>query len=1357
MKLNNLKIKFNGIFALIFIVSLSTVGYLGFKQIEENNSKLIMEKNQYITEKLEDKILTYLERLPNELSFLSSNYPFQRYILWKDMGDKYNSNIRKQEAIDLFVSFANNKKEYHKIRYLDRFGDEVINIKNIEDSQRTKNLLKTELQNKSNRDYFKETFVYKNTQIYISDIDLNREFGEIVLPIVPVLRFAKSIIDKEGHNHGVFVITIFANSFLTLIKEVQKDIKHREIFLLGKNGEYFFNKSTEKLWGKDLGHNSTLQADNPKLFKHIHLKNNSIYEDENYLYTYKKIYPLKLNHDNFWVIMVKTDKNLANAQFKEFQIYSFLILGVILFIALIFIGFYVSKITRALENLSEYLVTLAKGKIPTKKITYREDDEILKMVTSAQKLSDNISSITNQAKSIGEGDYSKKVILLSMDDNLGKSINNMTNIIQKNVNETEYNRWIGDGISELNKKLSAEMSVEELADESISFICRFLEVGKGVFYYYNADEKLLRLSGSYMYTQRGRLGEKYSLGEGSIGQCAKERKPILLTQSEKIINMGLEKIKAINSYTMPLDYENEICGVIEIISTRKFNQRDEEFLEDAKEAISSILHSITQRYVVENLLDTAKKSEEKLQVQSKNMQNANTELEKNQQELEIANTQMVEQQQQLEESNTQMVEQQQQLEEANAQMEEQQQQLKANTIILEEKNKNLVTSQKKIDEKAKDLERSNKYKSEFLANMSHELRTPLNSIILLSDMLSENRDERLSNEEIKKASIIHSSGNELLRLINDILDLSKIEAGKMLAIVDVFDSTDFADDFILPFDHQAQEKNLKLEVEDRYNNDIINDKDKLGQILRNFLSNSLKFTKEGTIKLIIEEAEDNHVKISIADTGIGIAKDKLKSIFEAFEQADGSTSREYGGTGLGLSISKALVKVLGGRIELESTVGEGSSFSIIIPNLKAKPKKVKVKKKVIKIPSGEGTETITVEDDRDKVTALDKPFLIIEDDKVFADILKEQINSNRDYALIALNGKDGIALAKKYDIKGVMLDLGLPDMDGIDVLKEFKIDNNLRNIPVYVISGEDRNIFTKANGAIGFSHKPISNQGISDVIKQINQFNEKGIKDLLVVEDNETQRESLIEYIGDNSIKSYGVSTIKDAIVELDKRIYDSVIIDLSLPDGTGYDICEHIKKNKIEIPIIIYTGRDLTKDEEKKLRVYTDSIIIKTVSSQKRLLNEVDMFMHRVNVKTNKQDEGQNKFQKIDRLDGKKVLIVDDDIRNIYVLSELIITEGAEVITANNGKEAVDILGENLDIDIVLMDIMMPVMDGYEATKIIKEDEKTKHIPIIAVSAKAMEEDIQKAIDLGCCDYVSKPIKKNILINIVKSWLGKK
>ncbi|QOY55266.1 response regulator [Candidatus Sulfurimonas marisnigri] len=774
----------------------------------------------------------------------------------------------------------------------------------------------------------------------------------------------------------------------------------------------------------------------------------------------------------------------------------------------------------------------------------------------------------------------------------------LTNELNRTIKSNEKQVWIKDGLSTLNEKLTGDISVADVSKIAIEHLGNYLHAGVGVLYSYNHENKLLILEGTYAYIQTDDSRNTIKLGEGTIGQVALQMSPILLKDvkvSQLSINTATISQSPLNIYTFPLTYQDKLYGVVEIGSNELFTDKEIEFFNASNRVITTALSTATQNQKVKNLLE----------------------------ETQFVNIQMQEQQQKLEEANANMEEQQQQLEEANAQMEEQHQQL-------EVQNDSLLKSQNELEKKARDLTASTKYKSEFLANMSHELRTPLNSIILLSDMLQENNSNHLDENEVKKAHVINSSGNDLLKLIGDVLDLSKIEAGMMELIIDEFQSTELCDGFQVQFEEIAKQKNLTFKTVDDYKGLIKNDRDRLGQVLRNLISNSLKFTKSGSITLHVENAADNKIKISVCDTGIGIPKSKQESIFEAFQQADGGTSREYGGTGLGLSISLELIRMMHGEILLDSKENEGSAFSIIIPNIDNKESE-KPKEKI------EQTALhVEINDDRSALQTNDKPFLIIEDDENFANILKEKINSQGEYALISHTGTSGLALARSYNIKGVLLDLGLPDIDGIDLLKEFKTDSSLRKIPVFVISGDHRVKLTKEYGAEGYIQKPVTDSEITSVIQEI---------------------------------------------------------------------------KNSDD---------------------------------------EIHEFMSRVNIQSTT-----NAKESVD-LTGKKVLVVDDDIRNIYVLLEALSSKGADVITANDGQEAIDTLSTNIDVDIILMDVMMPVMDGYEAVKIIKENTKTKDIPVIAVTAKALSEDRQNALDAGYDDYITKPLQMKMLMEIICAWVEK-
>ncbi|MEA3497923.1 MAG: response regulator, partial [Campylobacterota bacterium] len=908
--------------------------------------------------------------------------------------------------------------------------------------------------------------------------------------------------------------------------------------------------------------------------------------------------------------------------------------------------------------------------------------------------------------------------------------------------------WIKEGLGGLNKELSGDNDIVKVCNNAVKYLCEYLKAGVGALYTYDNDDKQLHLYGTYAYVERKDVSNKFKFGEGTVGQVALQKTPIQLEnviRTHSTITTGTTSEPPLNTYTFPLIYQDELLGVIEIGSTIFFDNQQKDFLEMSDAVIATKLFLAMQNKKVKDLLDKSQKT--------------NVELKKQQKQLEDSNIQMQEQQALLEESNSQMEEQQTQLEEANSQMEEQQVQLKESEKELKIQNKKLENSKDELKKKANDLEESNRYKSEFLANMSHELRTPLNSVILLSSMLSQNKKENLTADDIKKAKIINSSGEDLLRLINDVLDLSKVEAGRMELNIESFQSSKFCQKIGDMFETSIENKGLEFVIEDRYNDNINTDIDKLSQVIKNFLSNSLKFTHEGSIKLLIEPEDSNKVKISVKDTGIGIAQNKQDLVFKAFAQADGSTSRKYGGTGLGLSITKELVKLMDGEVLLNSKEGKGSTFSIIIPNItnnkprEQQKKSVEIESKIKTEPKIIQKDDDFIKDDSEKLISTDKPFLIIEDNEEFALTLKNVINENGDFALIATNGQKGLELANRYkNIQGILLDLGLPDIDGIEVLKELKTNISTRKLPVYIISGSNKQNDTKLMSAVGFKQKPLSYDDLQNVFNDFNKYNSKKVKDLLIVEDDMVQREAMVELTSDCSVKSKGVADISEAKKELSKGIYDAVIIDLSLSGEHGLEVCEYIKNSRLNIPIIIYTGKELSEEEEGKIKQYTDSIVIKSVNSQNKLVDEVDMFLHRIKKSTSASTK--EVMVSDINFDGKKIMVVDDDMRNTFVLVEILEERGAEVLTAYNGKEAIDLLLENKDTNVVLMDIMMPVMDGYEAITEIRDTDDIKDIPIIAVTAKAMAQDKENCLKVGANDFLTKPLNLETFVGVVKAWI---
>ncbi|MCI4627100.1 MAG: response regulator, partial [Candidatus Magnetoovum sp. WYHC-5] len=858
----------------------------------------------------------------------------------------------------------------------------------------------------------------------------------------------------------------------------------------------------------------------------------------------------------------------------------------------------------------------------------------------------------------------------------------------------------------------------------------------GAFYLYRSETGDLTQYSSYAFVEREDLASKFKIGEGVVGQVALQSTPILLKnikRAQAIIATGTTNEPPLNTYTFPLLYEGEMYGVVELGSHEVYTKIKMEFLAAASNIFASFLFTVLQAEKVRVLLEESERVGEELRRSS------------------------------------------QELEEANVQMEQQQQELEAQTEELKERNKSLIATRAELNRKAQELELSNKYKSEFLANMSHELRTPLNSIILLSKLLSQNKNNNFSPDDVKKLDVIHASGNELLRLINDILDLSKVEAGKISLNITSFSTTDFANNLKEMFQDMANEKGLQFVVADNLNVTIATDEEKLSQVIRNLLSNAFKFTEKGTVSFEISPSKDKDlpVQMAVIDTGAGIPEDKLSIIFEAFHQVDGSISRTHGGTGLGLSISKEFVRLLKGRILVSSEVGKGSEFTLLLPssiilgkqifdNIHIKKEKkteniaFDVEPSKVELEHNINTENVSlnITDDRNNVANGDRVILVIEDDLVFLDMLCDEIREYGFKVLATNLGKEGLELAVKYLPTGIVLDLGLPDMDGIELLKSLKANINTQHIPVNILSGWERDIAFQKLGAIGFTKKPVTHEDIKDVIKRLDSFSEKYPKDLLIIEDNEHQRDALEEFLDEDYVNIKGVATVAEAKEEIKRGIYDAVVVDLQLEDGSGLEICKFISDEQLEIPVVIYTARQLTLEEQGQVERYSNSIIAKSANSYLRLKEEIGLFLHKLDKL--QQKDSQKALYKERILDGKRIVIVDDDSKNIFVMSATLEEFGAETLIALNGEKAIELLKENPNVDLILMDIMMPVMDGYEAIKNIRRDEHIRHIPIIALTAKAMKDDRQKCIAAGADEYITKPVDFDMLIRLISAWIDK-
>jgi len=881
--------------------------------------------------------------------------------------------------------------------------------------------------------------------------------------------------------------------------------------------------------------------------------------------------------------------------------------------------------------------------------------------------------------------------------------------------------------------------------------------------------------GSYAHTRRKNVANGFRFGEGLVGQAGLEKKSILVTSVPEdyvAIGSGLGEASARNIIVVPFKYEGIVTGVIEIGSFEEFSDTQLEFLEQASENIAIAINSAQSRSRMSRLLEETQRQSEELQSQ--------------QEQLRMTNEQLEQQADRLRRSEETLKAQQEKLESANADLE-------TKTVELEEQKYALEESWNEVKAKSQELEHANKYKSQFLANMSHELRTPLNSMLILAKMLCDNEERNLTSEQVDSAKVIYDGGNELLSLINEILDLSKIEAGKVEIQREEVDISALSDDIEKSFKYMAQEKGLefKINISQELPASIRTDGKRVKQVIGNFLSNAFKFTEKGEVAVDIARPVEgvdlgksglrhsSSVAISVCDTGIGVAKDKQELIMEAFRQADGTTSRTYGGTGLGLSISRELAKLLGGEVQLQSEPGKGSRFTLYLPEkMKESVKPVCVRQtdqfvepnkaganpgvandvRGAQVPIGKQI----VADDRNNIGDRDKVMLIIEDDARFAKILVE-MSRERDFkCLVAGDGKTGLKFAVEYNPLAIILDVGLPGMDGMTVLDALKDDPKTRHIAVHFISARDEiqsSTAALSKGAIGYLTKPVSKEQLDQAFANIQEFITAGIKKLLVAEADTGTRESMVKLIASDDVEIAAVGSGREAYELLASERFDCMVLDMSLGDMSGMEFLRQMKNdNRISTkpPVIVYSDKTLSREEEMKLREYGGSVIVKGAESPARLLDETSLFLHRVesNLPAEQQKMIRMVHDKDSVLAGKKILVVDDDIRNIFALSHALKSRGMSVLRAENGQKALEVLDGNPDMDIVLMDIMMPVMDGFEAMRRIRQQERFWKLPVLALTAKAMKGDKEKCIDAGANDYLAKPIDIAKVLSMLRVWL---
>ena len=961
----------------------------------------------------------------------------------------------------------------------------------------------------------------------------------------------------------------------------------------------------------------------------------------------------------------------------------------------------------------------------------------------AANLTTQVRAIAEVATAVTKGDLTRSIQVEArgevsdLKDNINAMIHNLRHTTERNTEQD----WLKTNLAKFSRMMQGQRDLVTLGNTLLAEFAPLVNAHQGVIYIVDHEDgqRYLKQLASYADVRETAEPRRYRFGEGFVGECAVQRQRMLLARvpAEALrLGSGLVEAQPRNVIVLPVLYEGDIKAVIELASLYEFTAPHLAFLEQLTGSIGVVLNTIEATMRTEGLLKQSQELAGELQAQ--------------QVELQQTNEEMATKARLLAEQNAEV----------------------------ERKNVEIEQARKALEEKAAELALTSRYKTEFLANMSHELRTPLNSILILGQQLSDNPENNLTGRQVEFAKTIHAAGTDLLNLISDILDLSKIESGTVTVESEELGFTQLRETIERNFRHEAESRHLTFttDFDPRLGRAMVTDAKRLMQIVKNLLSNAMKFTAQGSVRLHVGPAmlgwSADHpvlsqakqvVEFAVTDTGIGISPEKQKIIFEAFQQADAGTARKYGGTGLGLAISRELAHLLGGEIRLKSVPGQGSTFTLYLPLAyqgaaygRVAPAFSKPATQTALLPPAQVAEHVV--DDRDNVAEGEKPVLIVEDDRAYARMLLDAAHAKGFKALVAHDGAEALSMARKYQLASVTLDVFLPDMLGWTVLNKLKHDPATRHIPVQVLTVEEERQYGLERGAFSFMTKPNSTEGLGNVFDRVQAFIEPRVRDLLVIEDDDSEQLSIEALIGGDDIRITNAGSGKEALELLKSRKFDCVILDLKLPDISGFELLGEIQKDERlrDVPIVVFTGRELSAEEEAELRRRAKSIVLKGVQSPERLLDETALFLHR---QVSKLPEAkQRMIEKLHESDEplreRKVLVVDDDVRNIFALNSLLERHGMNVITATNGHDAIKLLDSNPDLSLILMDVMMPEMDGYETMRRIREIPDFRRLPIISLTAKAMKGDREKCLQAGASDYVAKPVNTEQLLSLVRMWL---
>jgi CheY-like chemotaxis protein/HAMP domain-containing protein len=1005
---------------------------------------------------------------------------------------------------------------------------------------------------------------------------------------------------------------------------------------------------------------------------------------------------------------------------------------------------FASEVTRVAREVGTEGELGGQARVPGVGGTWKDLTENVNLL--AANLTTQVRSIAEVATAVTKGDLTRSIQVDASGEvaDLKDYINAMIGNLRATTARNTEQDWLKTNLAKFSGMMQGQRDLLTLAQTLLSELAPLVNAQQGVMYLIDsADGKLcLRQLVGYADQHHSGAPRRYAMGEGLVGQCAVERQRLLLTDvpADSIqVSSGLLSAHPRNVIVLPVLFEGQVKAVIELASLTEFTPTHVAFLEQLTGSIGIVLNTIEASMRTEGLLTQSQQLAAELQAQQKELQQTNEELAQ------------------------------------KARL------LAAQNVEVERKNREIEQARAALEEKAAELALTSRYKSEFLANMSHELRTPLNSILILGQQLAENTEGNLSPRQVEFAGTILGAGTDLLNLISDILDLSKIESGTVTVDSVELPVSSLRETIERNFRHVAEARKLAFtqEIDTRIDEPIRTDPKRLLQVLTNLLSNAFKFTDQGSVHLEVGLATEgwsaDHpmlpqapkvLQFRVRDTGIGIPLEKQKIIFEAFQQADAGTARRYGGTGLGLAISRELAHLLGGEIRLQSTPGAGSVFTLYLPLSYVGPAYSKltvqsrgVERSPERLPAGQPPSApVDLNDDRENVQPGDSLLLIVEDDPHYARVL---LNAARDHgfkAIVATRGVEAISLARQHLPTAISLDIFLPDMLGWTVLTQLKQDFSTRHIPVQILSIEEERQHGLEHGAFAHLSKPLSTVGLDEAFERMKGVAQPRTKRLLVVEDSPAERLSIAELIGHDDIEITAVGTGNDALKEMRADGYDCVVLDLRLPDMSGFEVLAQVQQEPAlrEVPIVVFTGRELSADEEERLRRIAKSIVLKGVQSPERLLDETALFLHRVvaELPEPKRRMLEHLHQTSEALAGRKVLVVDDDVRNIFALSSVLERHGMHVVIATNGQEGINMLEQTPDVSLALLDIMMPGMDGYETMRRIRQMPRFRRLPIIALTAKAMKGDREKCLEAGASDYVAKPVDTGQLVSLLRTWL---